>query len=192
MIKRLQFSWILLFLFFLLLVGVGVVAYATWQIQRHFLPQVATYSAQDLGNKAKDQLDAGNYATAENYLQQALQKQDDRTYRSQLAVVEYRLKKYPQSITEYKRLIANQQDVAFAENGVGNANRDWGEGHYAEAEAAYRASFMADKQYVAAYSNLALLLRSENNVPEAMTVLSTGITATTDPGLVKLKTILAK
>ena len=174
-------------LFLLLLVGVSIVVYAFWQIHHYLTPKPASYSAQQLGTQGKAQLSAGNYATAENYLQQALQKEDDHTYRSDLAVVEYRLKKYPEAIVQYQALITKKQDVAFAQNGIGNANRDWGTQHYPEAEAAYSASIDADKGYVAAYSNQALLLVGENRRAEALTTLDKGIIATHDQNLITLK-----
>ena len=185
--KRIRFVWIGIALLTVLVVGVAIVAYASWQIQRRFAAKPADYSAHDLGTQGKAQLDAGNYQTAENYLRQALQKEDDHTYRSQLAVVEYRLKKYPESIAQYQALVAKGQDVAFADNGIGNANRDWGTAHYPQAEAAYNAAIAADPHYVAAYSNLTLLLQGQGRLSEAHKILQNGITVTSSPELSELQ-----
>jgi len=178
-------------LFVILLAGLMVLIFTTFKLQQALKPKIPQYSAQDLGKKGEQQLAAGDYAQAEDYLKQSLQKQDDGSYRSKLAVVEYRLKKYPEAVSEYQALIAKGQDVAFAENGIGNAERDWGVGHFGDAEVAYRASFAADKGYVAAYSNLALMLSAEQKPDEALAVLAKGITATGDPQLTTLKTTLS-
>jgi len=135
-----------------------------------------TYQAKELYSKAVDQIDHGSYATAEDYLKQALTKEDEATYRNQLAVVEYRLKKYPEAIAQYTTLVTAKQDLGFSYNGIGNAYRDWGN-HVAQAEAAYNQAITADPQYIAAYSNLALLQNTEGNKAAALKTLEAGIAA---------------
>ena len=179
-------------LFAVLLAGLLILVFTTFKLQQALKPKAPQYSAADLGKRGELQLASGDYAQAEDYLKQSLLKQDDGSYRSKLAVVEYRLKKYPDAVEQYRELITRGQDVAFAENGIGNAERDWGATHYADAEAAYRASFAADKGYVAAYSNLALLLNAENKRQEALDVLSAGIAATGDPQLTAVRTMLSR
>ena len=177
---------------FVLVAGLITLVFTTLKLQQALKPKPVQYSAAELAKRANDQITSGDYAQAEEYLKQSLQKQDDHTYRSKLAVVEYRLKKYADSITQYQLLVDKQQDVAFAENGIGNAQRDWGSSHYADAEAAYRSSFAADKGYVAAYSNLALLLTQEHQLPAAIKIVEQGIAVTEDPSLISLKATLSK
>ena len=177
-------------LFSVLLAGLLILIFTTFKLQEALKPKAPQYTAADLGKKGEQQLASGDYAQAEDYLKQSLLKQDDGSYRSKLAVVEYRLKKYPDAVEQYRVLIANGQDVAFAQNGIGNADRDWGVAHFADAETAYKASFAADKGYVAAYSNLALLQNTEHNRSAALEVLSAGIVATGNLQLVALKATL--
>jgi len=161
----------------LLIVGLVVILISLLKIQQisvsHNQP---AYQAQELYTRAVDQINHGSYSSAEDYLQQALLKQDDATYRNQLAVVEYRLKKYPEAIAQYTKLVALKQDLGFSYNGIGNAYRDWG-GHNAEAETAYNQAIVADPHYIAAYSNLALLQSSEGKKTDAEATIAHGITA---------------
>ncbi|MCC2631346.1 MAG: Tetratricopeptide 1 repeat-containing protein [Patescibacteria group bacterium] len=142
------------------------------------------YSSQELSSQAAAHLEKGEYGVAESYLEQALLKENDATYRSNLAVVKYRLKKYEQAVAEYQRLIDQKHEVAFAWNGMGNAYRDWASEDLGatdkrkKAEEAYRNSFKANPQYVAAYSNLSLLLFSEGRTEEARKITEQGIGAT--------------
>jgi len=111
--------------------------------------------------------------------------------------VEYRLKKYPESIAEYQKLISAQQDVAFAWNGIGNAQRDWADqdsahkaDHQTEAIAAYQKAIAANDQYVAAYSNLAILYQSQGQNDKAVAIVNQGIMKTNQPELQDLLTHL--
>jgi tetratricopeptide (TPR) repeat protein len=187
--------WAAAFLF-LLLAGIAVtfVLVVTVRLQRNLLSQAPPYSARQLYDTAVSHVNSGDYGQAEKYLEQALQKQDDSTYRNQLAVVKYRLKKYGESIDQYQKLIDGHTDVAFAENGMGNAYRDWAivdTGHTRKyqdaAEQAYARSYGADSAYVAAYSNEAQLLSSEGNQGAALKILDQGIGITKNAGLQQLR-----
>lgn len=178
-----------------ILLGVAVTALVMVVANtRDRLSQAPVYTAADLSQKAQDQLETGNYEQAELYLEQALQKEDDATYRASLAVVKYRLKKYDQAIEQYGHMIEIKKDEAFAYNGIGNAYRDWAvkePAHSMEyqekAAGAYRDAIAADSQYVAAYSNLALLLYGQGKKEEAVRVANEGIIATGSPELAEIK-----
>jgi tetratricopeptide (TPR) repeat protein len=171
----------------LLVVGLGLLLLTLLKLQQHLVTSATpTYTANELANTASQQIQQGDYVDAETYLKRALAQGDDHTYRDQLAVVEYDLKKYPAAVTQYQMLISQDQDVAFAENGLGNTYRDWGN-HVGQAEAAYVASYTADTGYVAAYSNLALLQNSQGQKTEALSTLGVGIAATDQQALITLK-----
>jgi len=178
-----------------LLIVAGIGLYLSARLKQAAVNKQADYAAKDLYASAVTQIDNGNYAQAESYLKQALQKdQGQSTYVSQLAVVEYRLKEYQQSIDQYKLLIDQQKDADFAWNGAGNAYRDWAvqdashaDDYRAKAEAAYRQAIALNSHYVASYSNLALLLRDEGKLDEALKVLDQGISATGSADLSQVK-----
>ena len=178
---------ILASLFLVLLIGLALVVGAAYEIKKHFFAPTPSYAPDTLYSLAVQQVQRGDYTVAEKYLQQALQAQDDSTYRNQLAVVEYRLRKYPEAIDQYQLLVTKGGDKAFAYNGIGNAYRDWGPDHYADAETAYRQAFQADSQYAAAYSNLTLLLVQEGKRDAALAIINQGIAATQQPELTALK-----
>jgi len=180
----------------ILIVAAGFLALISVRLQQRFSQSATNYSGNELYSRAVAQVDSGNYKSAEEYLQQALQKQEDPTYRNQLAVVQYRLQKYPEAVASYQQLIDEKQDVAFAWNGMGNAYRDWADqdkdqaqksAHQDLAVSAYRSSLQEDAHYVAAYSNLALLLNGEGNTKDALTTLDVGIAKTQEPALQKIK-----
>lgn len=182
----------------LLVIVAGVLVVFTSKLQ-NVLNTPPSYSAAQLSDKAKEQIDKGSYQSAESYLEQALLKENDATYRNNLAVVKYRLKKYGEAIEQYKLLIAAGKDEAFAWNGIGNAYRDWAEqdpskkvDYQAQALDAYKKAIASNPQYVAAYSNEALLLSSMGRVADAQAVLDAGIVATSQPELTKLKESLPK
>jgi tetratricopeptide (TPR) repeat protein len=173
----------------IVLAGVGILLWGVLQSQRLALSEEPAYTATELYAKAVEQAGAGEYALAEKYLESALTKQDDPSYRSQLAVVKYRLKKYDQAIAQYKKLVEAKKDLGFAWNGIGNAYRDWAEqaeleqltgseAYLRDAELAYKEAIAADARYVAAYSNLAYLWFDQGKQSEARGLLAQGITAT--------------
>jgi tetratricopeptide (TPR) repeat protein len=159
--------------------------YSTARLQRGLLSKAPEYSGQQLYGSAVQQIEKGDYTEAESDLEKALLKEDDATYRNQLAVVKYRLGKYDEAVQQYQKLIDTHQDEAFAWNGMGNAYRDWAAqdagqaaDRLAKASNAYRQAILADKGYTAAYSNLALLLSTAGKKTEALQVLDQGIAAT--------------
>lgn len=199
---RTSFKYVFLALGIILVLLLAVVFGSLFFISnlaKQQLNKTPTYSAQDLSKKASELIDKGDYTSAESYLEKALLKEDDSTYRNSLAVVKYRLKKYDEAITQYQKLIDQKKDVAFSWNGIGNAYRDWASekpemkaDYEQKALGAYSQSIAADTLYVAAYSNKALLLRSENKTAEAIQILNQGITATGQSALITLKTQLEK
>lgn len=167
----------------LMVIGIMMLVVAAVKLRNTMVNVSPSYNSQDLYAKANDQIDKGDYAEAEKYLEQALLKEDDQTYRNKLAVVKYRLKKYSESVDQYQKLIDKGSDVGFAWNGMGNAYRDWADSTKRKdladkAEAAYRNAIKADPSFVAAYSNLAILLNSQGRVSEAKTILDQGIART--------------
>lgn len=168
------------------LAGIGVLIVTAVGLQKKITTNTPQYSAQELYNQGVAQANQGDYTQAEQYLEQSLLQVSDNSYRSQLAVVKYRLKKYSEAVAQYQKLVDAGQDVAFAWNGMGNAYRDWGTDHAAQAEAAYRSSFAADPGYVAAYSNLAMLLDSQSKRSEAKAVAQLGQVRTGNSQLVEL------
>ena len=176
----------------LLFAGVSFILYATMKVQQALLSDVPIYAATDLYNKALEQVEKEDYKAAEGYLEQALMKEEDSTYRNKLAVVKYRLKKYPEAIEQYQKLIDQKKDVAFAWNGIGNAYRDWAtqdnfEQYREKSIAAYEEAIKADPRYVAAYSNLALLYINQNKPDETKRVLAEGIQVTKSLELISIQ-----
>ena len=179
-------------------IAAALLGVATIQIVHRLNKQAQpSYTASDLYSTALAQVDKGNYKQAEAYLEQALLKEDDQTYRNQLAVVKYRLKEYGDAVIQYHILIDRKQDVAFSWNGIGNAYRDWAtvdlaqhDADIAQATHAYQSAIAADPGYVAAYSNLALLLNSEGKHGEALAIVDQGIAATKQPELTTLRSQL--
>jgi tetratricopeptide (TPR) repeat protein len=168
-----------------LVAAASVMLYASARMQQDLLTRIPQYESADLYSRGVAHVRAGDYQAAEDLLEQALKQQDDSTYRSQLAVVKYRLKKYSESIAHYEVLISEGRDAAFAWNGIGNANRDWAEQDKArstelheKAVQAYLQAITLNRQYVASYNNLALLYVSMGKTVEARAILEQGIAAT--------------
>ena len=107
----LKMAWLVAVLFLVILfIAVVFVLFVTVRLQRSILTKSPVYTARELYNTAQQQITSGNYEQAEDYLKQALLKEDDSTYRNQLAVVEYRLKKYSLSVAQYQKLIDLHKD----------------------------------------------------------------------------------
>lgn len=182
----------------LILVAALAILLTSVRLQQSILKKQPDYTSQQLYDQAVQQVDKGQYATAETYLEQALLKQDDATYRNQLAVVKYRLKKYQEAIDQYQKLIAAGKDASFAWNGIGNAYRDWADqdthrqGEFrGDAEDAYKKAITLNSGYVAAYSNLALLYVEEGKKDAAISMLNQGISATASKDLEQVKTTIS-
>lgn len=190
-----QLLFVLGIVLVLLILGAAIfMLFLSARMQQGLFSREPAYSAEELYQKGVAQLDGGDPKAAEQYLEQALLKEDDATFRNQLAVVKYRLKKYPEAIDQYKKLIAAGKDAAFAWNGIGNAYRDWGaqeEGkrseYWGEAEKAYKETIRINKQYVAAYSNLAFLYQEMGRKTDALAILDQGIAATTGDELKQIR-----
>lgn len=189
--RRLVGIVILLFVA-VVLVGAGVVVLGKALVDQAILRQEPQYTAQELGARGVQQLASGDIAAAEASLEAAYRQQNDGTYRSDLAVVKYRLKKYEEAIALYRAQVDAGTDIAFALNGIGNTYRDWffqdGVASYREeALAAYQAAIVADPRSVAPYSNQAQFLESLNRDAEALVAVEAGIAATGDPILTQLR-----
>jgi tetratricopeptide (TPR) repeat protein len=183
----------------ILLLAVCVILFVSARLQQSLLTQAPQYDAPVLYNKSVEQVEKGDYGAAEQLLEQALRAQDDATYRSELAVVKYRLKKYPESVELYAKLIADGKDAAFAWNGTGNAYRDWADSepasaaeHREKAIAAYNQAIILNSEYIAAYSNLALLYDDMNKQDLALKTLDAGIAATRSNDLVLTRQRIAQ
>jgi tetratricopeptide (TPR) repeat protein len=186
-----------------LMVGIFVLLDGAIHLQNLLTRSKPDYTAPELYSRAVDITKSGDYVQAESYLEAALTKEEDPKYRNQLAVVEYRLKKYQDAIVQYQKLISANTDVAFAQNGIGNAYRDWADQEsdqsssnavmrLAKAETAYKASIKADKMFLAAYSNLAILLNEHGRKAEAMAILDEGISVTGSTELAQTRAALGK
>ena len=202
--QRKKFSlrriWIVLGVVAVLMILVAslVILFTGVELNKKALTQAPTYSSQQLYDQAVSQANTGDYATAEQYLQQALAQHDDAGFRNELAVIDYRLKKYNDSIAEYQKLIAAGRDAAFSWNGIGNDYRDWAATEDALkqqrldlAEQAYRKALALDPQTVATYSNLALMLNDEGRKTDALAVLDQGIATTKQTALQNVRTLIA-
>lgn len=175
-----------------ILVGAGVVVLGKALVDQAILKQEPQYTAQEYGSRGAQQLASGDLAAAEASLEAAYQQQNDGTYRSDLAVVKYRLKKYEEAIALYRAQVTAGSDVTFALNGIGNTYRDWFkqdgvEGYRDEALAAYQAAIGADPKSVAPYSNQAQFLEELGRTQEALAVVDAGVAATADPILTQLR-----
>jgi tetratricopeptide (TPR) repeat protein len=173
-----------------LVIAAAGMLFVTARLQQDLLTRTPQYNATDLYSRGVAQLEGGDYKAAEDLLEQALQQQDESSYRSQLAVVKYRLKKYPEAIAHYEKLISAGKDASFAWNGIGNAYRDWADQDAVRADElrlksvdAYRQAILLNGQYVAAYNNLALLYDSQEMNAEAQIILDQGIAATSSSEL---------
>ena len=168
-----------------LLIILGAVLWIAWRATNDINNSAPSYTSDELYTRATQQIESGDYVNAESYLEQALLKEDDSTYRGQLAVVKYRLRKYNEAIVEYQKLISLGKDEAFAWNGTGNAYRDQA---LVETERilelqekaldSYQKSIQADSKYAAAYSNQALLQNEMGDRVGAVKTLDLGIAAT--------------
>jgi tetratricopeptide (TPR) repeat protein len=183
----------------IILIAAIVVLFITAKLQSNLLTKTPNYDAPSLYNTSVAEVQKGDYATAEANLEQALKSQDDSNYRSELAVVKYRLKKYNESVDLYQQLITAGKDPAFAWNGIGNAYRDWADADTTQSDAlrtkaidAYSKAISLNAQYVASYSNLALLYESENKKTEALAILDDGINKTSSSDLVSTRLRIAQ
>lgn len=193
MVKRSRLHWfavMALIIALIIFVAAAILLFVTVRIQQGLVSKTPNYSAQQLYQAAQQNLDHGQFSQAESYLQEAIQHQDEVSYHGQLAVVEYQLKKYPQAVIEYQKLIDQKYELAFAYNGLGNVYRDWGQQDTPNASADqalatqnYQNALQADDHYVAAYSNLALLQFQLGNKAEALATLQSGIAKTQAPEL---------
>ncbi len=189
--------WIIIIGVLLVALVGGVLLYSNARVQQYLLNKQPNYSAQDLYTHSLQLTNQGDYQQAEQYLKEALLKEDDATYRNQLAVVEYRLHKYKEAIDEYKKLLAAKTDESFAWNGIGNAYRDWADqeksshdAYQGEAVKAYQQCLNGNDHYVACYSNLAILWHSQGNTTGAKDLVNQGISKTGSPQLQSLLTTL--
>ena len=171
---------------------IAVVRYGASVSRRQ--PSLDGFSASDLSQKAESLVASGSAETAEKYLERAVELENQATYRSQLAVVKYRLGKYQEAIDQYAILIKSGEELAFAYNGQGNAYRDFADHNSSQKEAlqkraisAYNLALLKDEKYVASYSNLAQLLWEMGQKDESLIILDRGITATGKKELSELK-----
>lgn len=177
-----------------ILIAASVVLFISARLQQNLLTKAPQYDAAQLYSRGVDQVATGDYAAAEASLEQALKQQDDSSYKSELAVVKYRLKKYSESVALYQELISSGKDAAFGWNGTGNAYRDWADSDPAQADSlrlkainAYKQAVILDPHYVAAYSNLALLYNDLGQTQNALDILTQGIAATSSQDLVIIR-----
>jgi tetratricopeptide (TPR) repeat protein len=182
-----------------ILLAAGIMLFIAAKLQQRTLSQTPSYDASTLYNRGVDQFTKGDYAAAEASLEQALKQQDDATYRGELAVVKYRLKKYEDSVTLYQQLVDEGKDAAFAWNGTGNAYRDWADADSSQTAAlrakaidAYLKAISLNPQYVAAYSNLGLLYSEMGQQDKALAILDQGIKATASSDLVTTRSRIAQ
>jgi len=168
-------------------VTVLIISVITALVQQRKLNAIVTtdLTVPQLTSQAIQQQVNGDFSGAEQSLEEALVKQQSPDLQSQLAVVQYRLKKYQDSITQYQKLVSAKQDVAFAWNGIGNSYRDWAASTTTDrtnrensAISAYNQAITADPGYVAAYVNEALLLVDMGKKSDAIALLQTGYSKT--------------
>ena len=73
------------------------------------------------------------------------------------------------ALTMYKEILAAKQNSAAALDGIGRCSLK--EDKYVSAEASFRSAINADKMFVPAYNNLAVVLEKMNRRPEAIKLL---------------------
>lgn len=192
-------GWYLLIVGMTVVVGVAlllVLAVSTFQaLQKR--PVGEDLSAADLAARAVVQSRSQDYAGAERSLQEALLKDAQLEYTSQLAVVKFNLAKYEESVALYQQVIDARGEMAFAWNGMGNAYRDWAQedevnrlDRQNRALEAYRKSRETERGFVAAYQNEALLLSEMGRRAEAADLADEGYRATGRSELAELATRL--
>lgn len=153
---------------------------------RNQAASTSNLSSQELASKALTQQQNDDLAGAEASLQEALVRETNINYQSQLAVVKYRLKKYSESIALFQELVKAEQQVAFAWNGIGNAYRDWADQSNGSLKSereelalqAYIKAVEADNGFATAYINRAIFLDDLGRTEEAVVVAEAGLKAT--------------
>lgn len=112
----------------------------------------------------------GDYRAAMPVWSQILQAdKNDSEVRLLLADALYETGDTKASLTMYKQILASNANSATAMDGLGRCHlRD---ANYAAAEAALRGAIKADKNYVPAYNNLAVVLEKMNKRSEAIALL---------------------
>ena len=183
-------------LMMIFLVGIIFAIVSAVKIQKNYSVK-PDYSADELYTRALSQEQTGDWKEAETYLEQALVKNGEMSYRHQLAVVKYRLGKYQESIDQYNQLIASNVDLGFAWNGIGNAYRDWSASmkdntilagqYFDKAKEAYLSAISTDPGYVSSYSNLGMMLADKGMKDEAISVLAQGVSRTSSEELARVK-----
>ena len=159
------------------------------------IPTTSQFTSKDLAAQAQQQVAQGNLTAAEQSLRDATKADSNLDNQTQLAVVEYGLKKYPEAEAAYQDLLDTSKDPAFVWNGLGNTYRDWSvneiaksAGHQQSAIDAYQKAIQADPKYVAAYSNLAQFYYELDQRADALKIARQGADATQNPQLSELVT----
>lgn len=133
-------------------------------------------SAADLYKDAIEFNKKGNYEDASDFLNGAIQKDDNSTninVMRELAVAYYNMKKYDEAVSVYNKIIEINPEQASAYNELGNVYRDMGDN--AMAEDSYRKAVAIDANYILAYNNLAMLFVRDNNFEEARKAIQEGL-----------------
>jgi Flp pilus assembly protein TadD len=86
----------------------------------------------------------------------------------ELAVANYNLGNYETAVTDYKNILAQEND-AFTHNNLGNVYRDWGKPDQAIAE--YQTAISLDPTLKPPYINLANVYKNQGDLTSAMKVL---------------------
>lgn len=189
--RRIMWWRWLLVLVLLIVIGFVVVALGggviggVLQYRKLTTTQQVDYTADQLAEQAKKAKEEGDLSTAEKSYEMAIKKETKLDYEVQLSLVKYRLKKYEEAINMFRSILPRSTEPAFIWNGIGNMYRDWAYSESArrserliEAETAYRSSFGTDTRYLAAYSNLALMLEENREYDKAIKVAEIGLVAT--------------
>jgi tetratricopeptide (TPR) repeat protein len=121
----------------------------------------------------KKNLSEGKFDAAAKNFESASGGNYDAEATYKLAVTKYNQKDFEGAITVYQKLISKDVCNPSAHNGLGNIYRD--QKKYSLAEESYRKSIGCDETYVAAYSNLAIMLMDLGKKEEANKIVDEGL-----------------
>lgn len=186
--KKIFIIFFIFLTFFILL----IIGFSRWQIG---LPKLnlAKFSPNELFQAGQQEVKEGNLRAARTFVEAALEKDAANvSYLGELATIKYKMTDYQGAISEYQKILNSGNYDGFALNGIANIYRDISDktengrqktAYRDKAIKTYQQGIKKDGQYIALYSNYAILLISNDQFDSAKKILQQGIKATDDQKL---------